>query len=383
MSGGETVADLEDLAPVGYLTTTADGTIVTANRTFLGWTGHVRDDLVGRRTFASLLTAGGRIYHETHVRPLLHMTGQVRELALDVVTAGNERLPVLMNASLARGEDGTDGLVRIVVFDATERRQYERELLLARQRAEESEARARALVRTLQDTFIPPADPVVPGLLVGTAYRPAGTGLEIGGDFYDVFQVGDGDWVVALGDVCGKGADAAVVTALVRHTIRATAVVLTSPAAVLEALNDVLLHHETDRFCTLVVLRLRLIDDGWDVVLAAGGHPPPVLVRPSGPPRPVECGGPLIGVLEHTSFDEARLHLTAGSTVLLYTDGVTEGRRGRDFYGEPGLVESVRRHGPDPLQLAHGLLADVMEYQSGLTSDDVAVVAVGVPPTVT
>ncbi len=102
------------------------------------------------------------------------------------------------------------------MFDATERRSYERELLAAKRRAEESEVHASLLSRTLQQTLIPPEIPHIPGLDVAAVYRPAGDGEEIGGDFYDVFQIGVDDWMVAIGDVQGKGANAAVVTALAR-----------------------------------------------------------------------------------------------------------------------------------------------------------------------
>ena len=148
--------ELYERAPCGYLTTTPDGMIVKANTTFATLSGYDRDDLVGRRTFAALLSAGGRIYHETHFAPTLRMHGTVGEVAFDLVRRDGDRLPVLVNAVLEAEADGTPKLVRIAVFDATHRRAYERELLLAKQRAERSEARAQALARTLQSTLIPP-----------------------------------------------------------------------------------------------------------------------------------------------------------------------------------------------------------------------------------
>src|SRR6185312_12851732 len=119
------------------------------------------------------------------------------------------------------------------VFDATERRAYERELLRAKRRAEESEAHATDLARTLQQTLIPPAPPEIPELDIAAAYRPAGAGDEVGGDFYDIFELASGSWVIALGDVRGKGVQAAVVAALARHTIRAAAVRASQPSEVL------------------------------------------------------------------------------------------------------------------------------------------------------
>lgn len=376
---GEDLQTLYDRAPCGYLSTTPDGTIVKVNQTFLSWTGHTDEALVGRRTFASLLGAGGRIYHDTHYAPMLRMQGSVREIALEVVRADGSRLPVLVNATLDRDENGDPVVIRVVVFDATERREYERELLRAKQSAEESEARARSLALTLQQTLIPPQPPEIPGLDVAAVYRPAGDGDEVGGDFYDVFQVADDDWVVVLGDVCGKGVDAAIVTSLVRHTVRAVAMRQAGTAETLHALNEVLLNHETDRFCTVALLRLRHRYDGWELTMSLGGHPHPLLLRPGTPPVPLGRPGSLIGVLPSPDLVESRRYLEAGTTVVLYTDGVTEARRLDEQYGEARLHATAQRHAATPAELTAGILADVLDFQDGRARDDIAVLAVGVP----
>ncbi|QIK74565.1 SpoIIE family protein phosphatase [Nocardioides piscis] len=276
-------AALYDKAPCGYLSTAPDGTISKVNTTFLTWTGYTIADLVGKRRLVDLLTPGGRIYHETHLSPILHGTSQAKEIALEMVRADGGRMPVLVNAVLDRTAAGDPRIVRYALFDATERRRYEQELLKAKQRAEESERHAVRLAKTLQQTLIPPTSPYIPDLEVASAYRPAGVGDEVGGDFYDVFQVGEGDWVVALGDVAGKGVEAAVVTALVRHSIRALAVAEPSPQALLFRLNAILLASEPDRFCTAVVIRLRQRGSSWEVTVSAGGHPLPLLLRPGRP----------------------------------------------------------------------------------------------------
>jgi PAS domain S-box-containing protein len=139
----ENVEDLYDNAPCGYLSALPGGLIVKVNQTFLSWTGYRREDLVGRRRFQDLLTAGGRIFHETHYAPLLRMQGAVREIAVDVVCADGRRLPALINSVLKNDEEGTPLLVRTTVFNATDRKEYERELLRERQRAEQ-EARAKS-----------------------------------------------------------------------------------------------------------------------------------------------------------------------------------------------------------------------------------------------
>ena len=135
----ESAEDLYENAPCGYLSALPDGTIVKLNRTFLTWTGYRRDELVGRRRFQDLLTAGGRIYHETHYAPLLRMQGWVREIAVEIVRADGSRLPALINTVLTSGVAGQPLLARTTVFDATDRREYERELLRQRQRAEEAD----------------------------------------------------------------------------------------------------------------------------------------------------------------------------------------------------------------------------------------------------
>lgn len=134
----ESAEDLYENAPCGYLSALPGGTIVKVNQTFLTWTGYRREDLVGRKRFHELLTAGGRIFHETHYAPLLRMQGAVRELALDIVCADGRRLPVLINSVLRKDGEGRPLLVRTTVFNATDRKEYERELLRERQRAEQA-----------------------------------------------------------------------------------------------------------------------------------------------------------------------------------------------------------------------------------------------------
>jgi signal transduction histidine kinase len=125
-----------------------DGVIGKVNQTFVEWSGFPRSDLVGRRRFLDLLPAGGRIYYETHFEPLLRMQGQVREIAFDLTRPGDERWPVLVNAT-RRSYPNVGGITRITVFDATDRRRYEREILAARRRAEEAAQAKSDLVAAL------------------------------------------------------------------------------------------------------------------------------------------------------------------------------------------------------------------------------------------
>ncbi|MDP9390245.1 MAG: SpoIIE family protein phosphatase [Actinomycetota bacterium] len=146
----EDPADLYENAPMGYLSTLPDGRIVKVNRTFCAWTGRSPDDVLGSR-FRDLLTVGGKVFHDTHLAPLLRMQGAVREVALDILRADGSMLPCLVNAVELRDAEGAAVLVRATLFEATARRRYERELLAAQRAAEESEARSRTLQQVVFD----------------------------------------------------------------------------------------------------------------------------------------------------------------------------------------------------------------------------------------
>jgi PAS domain S-box-containing protein len=133
----ERAEDLYEHAPCGYLSTLPDGTLARVNQTLLEWTGHRRDALIGQARFQSLLTVGSQIYYETHYAPLLQMQGRVDAIALEMVCADGRILPVLINARQKRDAAGAVLFNRITVFDATDRRRYERELLVARRKAEQ------------------------------------------------------------------------------------------------------------------------------------------------------------------------------------------------------------------------------------------------------
>jgi sigma-B regulation protein RsbU (phosphoserine phosphatase) len=343
----ESLEDLYEHAPCGYLSTTPDGTIVKANATLADLTGYAADDLIGTR-FSDLLTAGGRMYVETHYTPLLLLQGHAREIALDIRCADGSTLPVLVNAVMVSDEEDQPKVIRTSVFDATNRREYERELLRARERAQASEEKARLLAQTLQASLIPPADPEIPGMDIGAVYRPAGAGDEVGGDFYDVFEIGRREWVVILGDVSGKGAAAAAVTALARYTLRAAAMRSRRPSDVLRELNSALLVDGGDRYCTVVCLRLRRDrDDQVVVTIASGGHPLPLLIG-AGPAHPVGRTGTMLGatstpILRDTTFPRTRASGCSASPTASPRVAVTRSSTARSGWRPRSTLTSARR----------------------------------------
>lgn len=373
--------ELFERAPFGYLTTLPSGVIVSVNQTFLDWTGYSRDELIDRRAFVELLTAGGRIYHETHYAPTLQMQGSAREIAFDIVCRDERRIPALVNAVIERDAAGHPSRVRIAVVDATERRAYERELLAAKRRAEESEARATVLATTLQQTLIPHDLPTVPGLDLAAAYRPAGAGDEIGGDFYDVFKVDADNWMLAVGDVQGKGVDAAVVTAMARYTIRAAAVEHDSPAAILRVLNELLLQHESKRFCTVALVRFRRTGAKWCATVSCGGHPPPILATGDQAGDDVGRHGTLLGLFDAITVHDTDVPLPRSAAMVVYSDGISEARRGREFFGEQRIRDLLRDAGATSASaIAERLMDDVRSFRQGPRRDDATVVVVRTLP---
>ncbi|AXG78904.1 PP2C family protein-serine/threonine phosphatase [Streptomyces paludis] len=386
----DSAKELYEQAPCGYLSTLMDGTIAKINTTLLEWLGLERAQVVGLMRFADLLSVGGKLYHETHFAPLLQMKGEVSGIAMDIKAAAG-RMPVLVTSKVKTSEDGEPLLIRTTVFDARDRRAYESELLRGRQAAEEARRQAEAdrerlqeALAVLQQSLLPAKLPTVPGLEAASHYHTASPDL-LGGDFYDLFPLVAGRWAFFLGDVCGKGPQAAAVTSLARYTLRATALHDADPVSVLTTLNTVLHQRYTSgdpRYCTAIFGVLDLTGDHVGVHLASGGHPSALIQRADGSADYLPTtGGMLIGVLPQVEVVAARARLLPGDTLLLYTDGVTEARTGadRELYGEDALRAFTADQPPaGPQALVTALTRLLAAFGDGL-DDDTALLALGVP----
>jgi serine phosphatase RsbU (regulator of sigma subunit) len=228
---------------------------------------------------------------------------------------------------------------------------------LARLRAE---SELRDLANTLQRSLLPAHLPPIPGMQLAARYRAGADGVFVGGDTYDVLPLGDRRWMVLIADVCGTGAEAAALTALTRHTARAAASSGSGPAEVLAAVNTALLREQDGgrlRFVTAACLVLEPRDGGMSAQLAVAGHPRPLLRAADRDVVEVGvCGLPL-GVDDDATWAEIPISLSGGSTLVLYTDGVTEARddTGEQF-GEERLAGVLATH---PFVTAAGAVAAV------------------------
>jgi PAS domain S-box-containing protein len=230
-----------------------------------------------------------------------------------------------------------------------------------------------AMADTLQRGLL-----AIPGIDIATRYRPADNQALVGGDFYDVFASGEGAWTAVIGDVAGKGAEAASLTAMARHTLYATALDEPSPARNLELLNEAMLRRTApDAFCTVIVARLCPGDGGTAITLATGGHPPPLVLHADGRVESVELRGTLVGALRPARFADYELALADGDLLLLYTDGAIELRRHDLAFGEQQLAQVLRETAGQPAErVVDALDRRIRELQGGAARDDVALVVV-------
>jgi serine phosphatase RsbU (regulator of sigma subunit)/PAS domain-containing protein len=239
----------------------------------------------------------------------------------------------------------------------------------------------REVAATLQRGLIPRALPEIPGLDVAARYLAGGEGLEVGGDFYDVFEAGWG-WLAVVGDVCGKGAGPARVTALVRHTLRLTGDAAHPADALLRADRALRWDEADDLFCTAAAIGI--VTDpagGFRMRLAVAGHPPPLILRAGGAVERIEEHGALLGVLEDPRIEDLEQRLGPGDALVLYTDGLVEARHETVLFGVEGLVGTLSACRGEPAAvIAERLEQAAGAHADGQLDDDCAVLVLRVRP---
>jgi serine phosphatase RsbU (regulator of sigma subunit) len=211
---------------------------------------------------------------------------------------------------------------------------------------------------------------------LASRYRPGGEQGEVAGDFYDVFPLREGSWLAVVGDVCGKGVEAAAVMALARYTIRTAALGRVRPSGILATLNEALLRSEMDRFCTACAVRIDVGKETVNLTISSAGHPRPALATAEGSCF-VDIAGTLLGVFPDPDLRDESVELRPGQTLLLYTDGVTEERSGGAMFGDANLLEALAGGGTLPAaDLATRVMQAVQAFSQEPPTDDIALLAI-------
>jgi integral membrane sensor domain MASE1 len=260
---------------------------------------------------------------------------------------------------------GVTGLLTLILATVTH----------ARDRADRA---ARSLAETLQDSLLAPDLPELPRLESAAYFRAAGEGQRVGGDFYDLFQGGDGSWVLAVGDVCGKGADAAAMTALVRYTLRAGAATEPNPTKVLAQLNEAILwQRRSEEYCTVAYVRIDFEDRTTRLTFASGGHPLPLILRANGSVETLGRPGMLLGVEARPRLSEAQAELQPSDTLVVYTDGLTDAFAPDEILTVHQLSRQLADlAGLPPAELLAKLRYRLLAREHRQPRDDVAIVAI-------
>lgn len=244
-----------------------------------------------------------------------------------------------------------------------------------RQRTDAAEA--------LRASLLPPVLKAVPGVEIASAHLAPTRGREVGGDFYDVYPT-PGGWGVAIGDVCGKGEDAAAATAAARHAIRVLAHSTADPAEVLRGANEIMLAEEFGgRFVTASTAHLSWREENLRIVLSSAGHPAPVLIRPDGRTERVPGGGVPLGIFPDPEPATIELALSDGDVLFCYTDGLADARSPQATYFEDRLADSLSQlAGRRAADIVSDMRKIVLDFSDNVLHDDLTmlVLRVGAAP---
>jgi phosphoserine phosphatase RsbU/P len=318
--------------------------------------------------------------------PVGHVLGTF--CAMDTVTRDWTPHDVDVLETLAHAASGEIAL-RIAVEDAHQATHRAEQATADAQRAAlealDAADEAAMLSRTLQESLLPPHLPTIAGLDVAARYLRGGRGADVLGDFYDVFHSVRDSWGVVVGDVAGKGPQAAKTTALARYTLRAAAARSGTPSVNLTTLNAALLEWFTldTQFLTAVYATIRPHALGFGVRVACGGHDPALIRRADGTVKPLGLPGLILGCLPDPGLRDQRTLLRAGDSLVMYTDGVTEARRpaDRDLFGSERLRALVAGAPvASAAELAARVESAVLDFSGRRITDDTAILVVHVPP---
>lgn len=344
----------------------AFGRIADANPAAARILGRPRGQLVGR-ALADLLPPG-LAPAGPDVEDGAGRTGMELTLGIDGEQRHFDprRQQLLDRAGTAAGE-------LVVLRDVTERVVYE-------SRLSDLLAERTRVASALQASLLPAELPQLPRGTVAGLYQPAGDGREIGGDFFDVFPLGPQDWGIVIGDVSGKGAEAAAITALTRYTLRTLASARQPPSRTLRQLNIRLLEESTnERYCTLVYAVARPTESGLALTVSLGGHHPPLVLRANGETEPVGRLGTALGLIDAPDLFDTDVLLAPGDLVCLFTDGLVEARDHLDLFGSERAAAVLSEHGPrSPQEIVAALAQAARSFHGEQLEDDLALLAVRV-----
>ncbi len=308
---------------------------------------------------------GGRLLDAMETRESFEIILKPREVGLETDAWFNLRAyPV------------PDGLAAIA-WDATAQKKGEEE------RDELLRAKTE-IARVLQKALLPPSLPSIPGAEVEAKYVAAAEGVEVGGDFYDVFAIHEDGWALVMGDVAGKGPEAASLTSLARYTIRAAAMRVRRPKRVLSLLNEEILRQtDGERLFTAVYGELEPELGGAGAMVlrvACAGHPSPLILREGGEVERLPDTGTILGALDDPEFSYCEVALERGESVVFYTDGVIEARSDDgSFFGEERLMEAAAGcAGLSAKEVASRFEDAALRFQNGVARDDIAVLVLRV-----
>lgn len=365
---------------VGLLYAHMDGRFLSANDKFLDLVGYSRDELEAGELHARRLTPPDHLEVSWRAQRQLRERGAAPLYEKEYVRKDGSRVPVLIGTTML--EDAGDMVVAFVL-DLSQQKQTEAKLSAANASLATALKRERNIAVALQQslTQMPPEDSFA-GYQFHAVYEPAWEEADVGGDFVDAFLLDDDRLAVVVGDVSGKGLRAAARTAEIKYSLRGMLHERRSPAAALNGLNEYFCDSRrrgTESVDEFICLSLAIIDrNTGGVVLSTAGSEPPLYVRASGDTEESTVRGTPLGVFAEMQYREEERMLGTGDLLVLTTDGITEARRGGEFFGYEGLTRSVtnRRLVPELTQLADELVAEAKEFAGGALHDDTCLLLV-------